>query len=175
MSGSRERAVAGTELGVRVEPTSTIALETTLARREDADGSGRMTSGARVGLSWGPHPWVSFRAGWDDVGLKEESASFGVRISVPLGGGRSESARWSGLGRVGAGSGSGRVGHLAPGRACGAASVRRARGAGRSAGVSGEHLAQQRRRLRPGGPSRVQCKIRREDGQVHGTGRTRIC
>ena len=100
--GFEERALAGTELGVRVEPTSTIALETALARWEDPDGSGWMTSGARVGVSWRPHPWVSFRAGWGEVGLGEETVSFGVRVSVPLGAG--EGARWSGLGRVGGGS-----------------------------------------------------------------------
>ena len=38
--GFEERALAGTELGLRVKPTSTIALETTLGRWEDDDGSG---------------------------------------------------------------------------------------------------------------------------------------
>ena len=102
--GFEERALAGTELGVRVTPTSTIALETALTRWENEDGSGRTTSGARVGVSWRPHPWLSFRTAWGEYGAGEESVSLGVRFSMPLGGVQHERPRWAGLGRVGGGS-----------------------------------------------------------------------
>ena len=40
-----ERALQGMELGVRIEPTSTIALDTALTRWESEDGLGRWTTG----------------------------------------------------------------------------------------------------------------------------------
>ena len=100
-----ERALRGMELGARIEPTKTIALDTALTRWEAEDGSGRWATGARVGLSWRPHPWLSFRAGWEDIGIGEESASVRVTLAIPLGGGSRTVPRWSGLGIGGVGSG----------------------------------------------------------------------
>ena len=97
-SGFQERALEGAELGLRLTPTTTIGLETALTRWEDKDGLGQWRTGARVGLDWRPHPWLSFRTAWEDVGDGDGSASFGVRFSIPLGGGRRERPRWEGLG-----------------------------------------------------------------------------
>ncbi len=105
-SGFQERALEGAELGLRLTPTTTIGLETALTRWEDKDGSGEWRTGARVGLDWRPHPWLSFRTAWEDVGDGDGSASFGVRFSIPLGGGRRERPRWEGLGLAGTRAGS---------------------------------------------------------------------
>ncbi|MCY4486612.1 MAG: hypothetical protein OXF11_05780, partial [Deltaproteobacteria bacterium] len=104
-SGFQERAIEGAELGLRLTPTTTIGLETALTRWEDKDASGKWRTGARVGLDWRPHPWLSFRAAWEDTGDSDGSASFGVRFSIPLGGGHRERPRWAGLGLAGGGSG----------------------------------------------------------------------
>ena len=105
-SGFQERALEGAELGLRLTPTTTIGLETALTRWEDKDDLGKWRTGARVGLDWRPHPWLSFRTAWEDAGHSDGSASFGVRLSIPLGGGQRERPRWEGLGLAGAGSGS---------------------------------------------------------------------
>ena len=105
-SGFQERALEGAELGLRLTPTTTIGLETALTRWEDKDDLGKWRTGARVGLDWRPHPWLSFRTAWEDTGQSDGSASFGVRLSIPLGGGHRERPRWEGLGLAGAGSGS---------------------------------------------------------------------
>ena len=100
-----ERALEGMELGLRIEPTSTIALDTALTRWESKDGSGRWTTGTRVGLSWRPHPWLSFRAGWEDIGVGEETASIRLTLAIPFGGAGQAVPRWAGLGIAGGGSG----------------------------------------------------------------------
>ena len=106
-SGFEERALEGAELGLRLTPTTTIDLETALTRWEDRHGgSGDWSTGARIGLDWRPHPWLSFRAAWEDTGDSDGSASFGVRFSMPLGGGHRERPRWKGLGLSGGGTGS---------------------------------------------------------------------
>ena len=105
-SGFEERALEGAELGLRLTPTTTIGLETALTRWEDKDDLGKTRTGARVGLDWRPHPWLSFRTAWEDSDDSDGSASFGVRFSMPLGGGHRERPRWEGLGLAGAGSGS---------------------------------------------------------------------
>ncbi|MCY4594026.1 MAG: hypothetical protein OXC19_04425 [Bryobacterales bacterium] len=104
--GFQERALKGAELGLRLTPTTTIGLETALTRWEDKDDLGQWRTGARVGLDWRRHPWLSFRTAWEDSGHSDGSASFGVRLSIPLGGGQRERPRWEGLGLAGAGSGS---------------------------------------------------------------------
>ena len=103
-SGFEERALAGMELGLRVKPTTTIALESAVTRWEDKDGSGRWKTGARVGLGWQPHPWLTFRTAWEKTGAGDDSASIGVVFSMPLGGDRRERPRWEGLGLTGGGS-----------------------------------------------------------------------
>ena len=105
-SGFQERALEGAELGLRLTPTTTIGLETALTRWEDKDDLGKWRIGARVGLDWRPHPWLSLRTAWEDTGDGDGSASFGVRFSMPLGGGQRERPRWEGLGLGGAGSSS---------------------------------------------------------------------
>ena len=105
-SGFEERALEGAELGLRLTPTTTIGLETALTRWEDKDDLGKTRTGARVGLDWRPHPWLSFRTAWEDSDDSDGSASFGVRFSMPLGGSHRERPRWEGLGLAGAGSGS---------------------------------------------------------------------
>ena len=104
-SRHEERALAGMELGVRIEPTRTISLDTALTRWESADGTGRWTTGARVGLSWRPHPWLSMRTGWEDIGIGRETASIRLTVAIPFGGAGQAVPRWTGLGIAGGGSG----------------------------------------------------------------------
>jgi len=100
-----ERALGGMELGVRIEPTRTISLDTALTRWESEDGTGSWTTGARVGLSWRPHPWLSLRTGWEDIGVGEETASIRLTVAVPFGGAHQAVPRWTGLGIAGGDSG----------------------------------------------------------------------
>ncbi len=98
--GLEERTLGGRELGLRVTPTSTIDLGSAFSQWEDEDGFGRRT-GSRIGIGWRPHPWLTFRTAWSDTAAGNDSASFGVKFSMPLGGGQRKPPRWEGLGLAG--------------------------------------------------------------------------
>ena len=100
-SGFEERALGGMEVGLRVKPTTTVALESALTRWENGDGSGRRSTGVRVGASWQPHPWLTLRTAWEETRAGDDAASFGVVFSIPLGGDRRARPRWEGLGLAG--------------------------------------------------------------------------
>lgn len=95
-AGHEERALAGMELSMRVQPTSTLGLETALTRWEARDGAGRWETGARVGLSWQPHAWVRVRAAWDGIGTTTPNPSASAFLTFPLGS-RKPAPGWQGL------------------------------------------------------------------------------
>ncbi len=101
--GYEERALEGLELVMRLDLTTTIGLKASAHRWEDADGSARWTTGARVGLDWRPHPWLKLGAGYHGIGRDDDSASFRAMLTIPLGAG-SKPPRWDGLGVVARGS-----------------------------------------------------------------------
>ena len=48
---------------------------------------------------------MRFRAGWEDTGVEEDTASIRVTLAIPFGGERRAVPRWTGLGIAGGGSG----------------------------------------------------------------------
>ena len=99
-SGYEERALAGMELSMQLQPTSTLGVETALTRWEARDGAGRWETGARMGFSWQPHAWVKIRAAWDGIGTSTPNPSASAFLTFPLGS-RKPAPSWQGLGRVG--------------------------------------------------------------------------
>ncbi len=95
-AGSEERALAGMELSLQLQPTSTLGLETALTRWEARDGAGRWETGARVGVSWQPHAWVKIRTAWDGIGTRTPNPSASAFLTFPLGG-KSPVPSWKGL------------------------------------------------------------------------------
>ena len=104
--GYEERALEGVELGLRLDLTTTLGLETTGYRWMAEDGSERFTTGVRMGIEWRPHPWLNLAADYDRPGGSKAATSFVVKFSVPL-----ESMwkppRWEGMGVVADGSSDG--------------------------------------------------------------------
>ena len=95
-AGHEERALAGMELSMQLQPTSTLGLETALTRWEARDGAGRWETGARVGFSWQPHAWVKIRTAWDGIGTSNPNPSASAFLTFPLGG-RQPIPSWQGL------------------------------------------------------------------------------
>ena len=95
-AGYEERALAGMELSMQLQPTSTLGLETALTRWEARDGAGRWETGARMGFSWQPHAWVKIRAAWDGIGTSTPNPSASAFLTFPLGS-RKPAPDWQGL------------------------------------------------------------------------------
>ena len=95
-AGYEERALAGMELSLQLQPTSTLDVETALTRWEARDGAGRWETGARVGFSWQPHAWVKIRTAWDGIGTSTPNPSASAFLTFPLGS-RKPIPGWQGL------------------------------------------------------------------------------
>ena len=104
-SGYEERALEGMELGLRIDASDTITLDAATGRWESADGSGDLTTRARIGLEWRPHPWLMLRSAWesaqsnDETMANDETMDVRVEVAVPFGRGGHERPRWRGMGR----------------------------------------------------------------------------
>ena len=100
--GYEERAVEGMELGARVDLTTTLDLRAAAGRREAGDGSGRWETGARIGLDWRPHPWLTLRGvyGGGARATAGDSAEIMLLYRQPFGGQEEPAPRWRGLGRL---------------------------------------------------------------------------
>ena len=96
--GYEERPIGGTELGARLNVTTTISADAAIARWEE-DGAGS-PSETRLGLAWRPHPWLSLRTAWG-FGAVEEGGNARLALSIPLGGAPRALPRWEGLGVLG--------------------------------------------------------------------------
>ncbi len=94
-SGYEERAVGGTELGVRLDLTTTVSLDTALGRWE-RDDAGRSTVDGRLALGWKPHPYLALDAR-TGLGSGADGESLGLSLDVPFGGPRKRT-KWEGLG-----------------------------------------------------------------------------
>ncbi len=102
--GSEERPLEGVELGTRLNLTTTVDLSVTGYRWEAEDGSGDMNRGARMGINWRPHPWLTFDTTWDG-GSDGEAVAAGLHLAIPLGP-RTKKPRWEWFGVAGGNSGS---------------------------------------------------------------------
>lgn len=96
--GYEERALEGMELGLNLKLTTTVRANLTAYRWQAEDGSDKWKEGARMGVDWRPHPWLSFSAGQDGIGGGKDSSSFLARVSVPIGGPSKPKPRWEGFG-----------------------------------------------------------------------------
>ena len=98
--GHMERPRGGTRLGARLDLTTTLALDASLADWETAVAGRRETDG-RLALGWRPHPWLDLRAGWAGLGSASGSTVVAAAVKIPFGGGMHRIPRWEGLGVAG--------------------------------------------------------------------------
>ena len=98
--GYEERALEGMELGLNLKLTTTVRANLTAYRWQAEDGSDEWNEGARFGVDWRPHPWLSFTADYDGVGGSKTSSSFLAKVSVPIGGPSGQKPQWEGLGEL---------------------------------------------------------------------------
>ena len=98
--GYSERALAGVELGLHLDLTRTLTLETAAGRWEDEDGLNGLSTRGRMGIGFRPHRWVNAGLAWDRSGTGRDSGSIHLALTVPLGGTR-KPPRWEGLGLAG--------------------------------------------------------------------------
>ena len=98
--GHMERPRGGTRLGLRLDATTTLALETSVSRWR-GDGAGRAVTDGRVALGWRPHPWLRFEAGLAGIGASQRTGALRMAVAIPLGGGADRAPRWEGLGLAG--------------------------------------------------------------------------
>ncbi len=96
--GYEERALEGMELALSLKLTTTIRTNLTAYRWQAEDGSEKWDEGARLGVDWRPHPWLSFSAGQDGIGGGKDSSSFLAKVSIPIGGPSRPKPRWEGFG-----------------------------------------------------------------------------
>ncbi len=102
-AGHEERALAGTELGLRLSLTTTLSVSTAIARWEDDDGLGGWSTKGRMAVGWRPHPWFNIGVAWNGLGAHDDTRELRLGLSMPLGDLR-EPPRWEGLGLVGGGA-----------------------------------------------------------------------
>ena len=98
-SGYEERALEGLDLGLRLEPTTTIALNGRLGRWEAKDGSSTWAMRGRIGVTWRPHSWIRLATELTSIGTSQEGVEIQAAIAIPIGGGPENRARWQGLGK----------------------------------------------------------------------------
>ena len=102
-AGYEERALAGIELGVGLELTTTLSVSTAVGQWEDDDGLGGWSTNGRMAVGWRPHPWLNLGVAWNGLGTQNGAQVFLLAFSMPLGETR-EPPRWTGLGLAGGGS-----------------------------------------------------------------------
>lgn len=98
--GFEERALEGMELGLNLKLTTTVRANMTAYRWQAEDGSDKWEEGARLGVDWRPHPYLSLTAGYDGIGGGKSSSSFLAKVSVPIGGPSRPKPQWEGLGTL---------------------------------------------------------------------------
>ena len=99
ISGLEQRALEGIEIGMRINLTSAIDLDTTMYRWEADDDSGRWDNGSRLELGWRPHTWLKLVAGYDKSRERKANREFRMEVEIPLGGPSGlPRPRWVGLG-----------------------------------------------------------------------------
>ena len=104
-TGYEERALAGIELGFKVDLTTTLSTSTAVGQWEKDDGFGGWSTNGRMAVGWRPHPWLDFGVAWNGIGTLAHDKVVRVGFSMPLGGTRTP-PRWEGLGLATGGPGS---------------------------------------------------------------------
>ena len=98
--GHEERALAGIELGLKLDLTTTLSMSTAIGQWEELDGSGGWSTNGRMAVGWRPHPWLEVGIAWNGLGTLNDSKAIRVGFSIPLGNTR-KASQWEGLGLVG--------------------------------------------------------------------------
>ena len=80
--------------------TTTVRADVTGYRWQSEGVSDEWNLGTRLGLDWGPHPWLTLNAVYDGAVDGQASMSALARLTVPLGGAPKRLPRWEGLGVV---------------------------------------------------------------------------
>ena len=97
-----ERALAGIELGLKFDVTTTLSMNSAIGQWEEEDGLGGWSTNGRMAVGWRPHPWLDIGVAWNGIGTLNDSKAIRVGFSMPLGETR-RPPRWEGLGLVGGG------------------------------------------------------------------------
>ena len=99
--GYEERAIAGMELGLDIDLTKTLGIETAAGRWENRDGSDTWGTRGRLGIEWRPHSWFQLNGNWNGIGADDDSKLLQATFTMPLGGSERPRERWLGLGVAG--------------------------------------------------------------------------
>ena len=103
-AGYEERALAGIELGLKLDLTTTLSVNTAIGQWEKEDGLGDWSTNGRMAVGWRPHPWLDFGVAWNGIGTLADDKVVRLGFSMPLGGIRTR-PRWEGLGLAAGGPG----------------------------------------------------------------------
>ena len=101
-TGYEERALAGIDLGLKFDVTTTLSMNSAIGQWEEEDGRGGWSTNGRMAVGWRPHPWFDIGVAWNGIGTLNDSKAIRVGFSMPLGETR-RPPRWEGLGLVGGG------------------------------------------------------------------------
>ena len=104
-TGYEERALAGIELGLKLDLTTTLSVSTAVGQWEEEDGLGGWSTNGRMAVGWRPHPWFDIGVAWNGIGTLNDNKAIRVGFSMPLGETRKPPPRWQGLGLAGGGPG----------------------------------------------------------------------
>ena len=101
--GYEERALAGAELGFKLDLTTTLSMSTAVGQWEDDDGLGGWSTKGRMAVGWRPHPWFNIGVAWNGLGTHGDTRELRLAFAMPLGGMR-KPPQWEGMGVVGGGA-----------------------------------------------------------------------
>ena len=101
-AGYEERALAGIELGLGFDLTTTLSMRTAIGQWEDDDGLGGWSTNGRMAVGWRPHPWLDIGVAWNGLGTDSDAQVLRLAFSMPLGEMR-RPPEWEGLGLVAGG------------------------------------------------------------------------
>ena len=94
-TGHQERAIGGSEVGVKITPTNAIDLNLTAGEWETTDSDKQFRG--RLGLAWRPHTYWRLDSAMDGLGTGDSQADIYITFTMPLGR-QATPARWNGLG-----------------------------------------------------------------------------
>ena len=98
--GYEERALAGIELGLRFDVTTTVFISTAIGQWENDDGLGDRSTNGRMAVGWRPHPWLDVGVAWTGLGTERDEKAFRLAFTMPLGDGakrpNGRASVWSG-------------------------------------------------------------------------------
>ena len=101
-TGYEERALAGIELGLKFDLTTTLSMSTAIGQWEEDDGLGGSSTNGRMAFGWRPHAWLDIGVAWNGLGTSSDSKAMRVGFSMPFGA-THKPPQWEGLGLVGGG------------------------------------------------------------------------